>query len=43
MSKEVYMKAIIGQQEETIQNLVDKIKELFDLFLKVFIIRIIYL
>ncbi|CAI6360832.1 unnamed protein product [Macrosiphum euphorbiae] len=35
MSKEVYMKAIIGQQEDTIQNLVDKIKELFDLFLKV--------
>ncbi|XP_025202373.1 uncharacterized protein LOC112599613 isoform X2 [Melanaphis sacchari] len=34
-SKEVYMKAIIGQQEETIQHLVDKIKNLFDLFLKV--------
>ncbi|XP_026818822.1 uncharacterized protein LOC113557478 isoform X1 [Rhopalosiphum maidis] len=34
-SKEVYMKAIIGQQEETIQHLVDKIKDLFDLFLKV--------
>jgi len=38
------MKAIIGQQEETIQHLVDKIKDLFDLFLKVLlIIRIIYL
>ncbi|KAL4089521.1 hypothetical protein QTP88_024542 [Uroleucon formosanum] len=34
-SKEVYMKAIIGQQEETIQQLVDKIKDLCDLFLKV--------
>jgi len=37
------MKAIIGQQEETIQHLVDKIKDLFDLFLKVLIISIIYL
>lgn len=35
LSKEVYMKAIIGQQEETIQHLVDKIKDLFDIFLKV--------
>lgn len=30
------MKAIIGQQEETIQHLVDKIKDFFDLFIKVF-------
>lgn len=37
------MKAIIGQQEETIQHLVDKIKDLFDVFLKVLIISIIYL
>jgi len=36
LSKEVYMKAIIGQQEETIQHLVDKIKDFFDLFVKVF-------
>ncbi|XP_015367821.1 PREDICTED: uncharacterized protein LOC107164491 [Diuraphis noxia] len=34
LSKEVYMKAIIGQQEETIQHLVDKIKDFFDIFLK---------
>jgi len=34
-SKEAYMKAIIGQQEQTIQNLVTRIKDSFDLFLKV--------
>lgn len=35
-SKEVYLKAIIGQQEQTIQHLVNKIKDSFDLFVKVF-------
>jgi len=34
-SKEAYMKAIIGQQEQTIQHLVNKIKDSFDLFVKV--------
>ncbi|XP_050443543.1 uncharacterized protein LOC126847396 isoform X2 [Adelges cooleyi] len=34
-SREAYLKAIIGQQEQTIQHLVAKIKESFDLFLKV--------
>jgi len=29
------MKAIIGQQEQTIQHLVNKIKDSFDLFVKV--------
>lgn len=37
LSKEAYMKAIIGQQEQTIQHLVNKIKDSFDLFLKVLI------
>lgn len=35
-SKEAHMKAIIGHQEQTIQLLVDKIKDSFDLFFKVF-------
>jgi len=34
-SKEAYMKAIIGHQEQTIQYLVNKIKDSFDIFLKV--------
>lgn len=39
-SKEAYMKAIIGQQEQTIQYLVNKIKDSFDIFLEVLIITI---
>lgn len=37
-SKEAYMKAIIGKQEQTIQHLVNNIRESFNLFLKVCII-----
>ncbi|XP_050528444.1 uncharacterized protein LOC126898454 isoform X2 [Daktulosphaira vitifoliae] len=33
-SREAYLKAIIGQQEQSIQHLVNKIKDSFDLFLK---------
>lgn len=39
-SKEAYMKAIIGQQEQTIQYFVNKIKDSFDIFLKVLITTI---
>jgi hypothetical protein len=34
-SKEVQMKAIIGQQEKTIQHLMHKIKDMLGTFLKV--------